>query len=62
MTSTTLPDVSAPITPPTSLPQTTPEPPDRAEAFVHLPTVRTVVAKVEVAGRLKPLPLPELDD
>ena len=59
---TTFPEVSPPLAPPTPLAATAPEPPDRAEAFVHLPTVRTVVAKVEVVGRLKPLPLPDLDD
>jgi hypothetical protein len=57
---TALPDVALPVAPP--VPQAPPEPPDRAETFVHLPTVRTVVANVVVVGRLKPLPLPELDD
>jgi hypothetical protein len=61
MISTTLPDVSAPMAP-APLPQPPPEPPDRAEVFVHLPTVRTVLAKVEVVGRLRPLPLPDLED
>ena len=58
---TTFPDVGIPLTPSAPLP-TPVELPDRAEAFVHLPTVRTVVANVVVVGRLKPLPLPELDD
>jgi hypothetical protein len=61
MISTALPDVSAPIAA-APLPQPSPEPPDRAEVFVHLPTVRTVLAKVEVVGRLQPLPLPDLED
>lgn len=38
------------------------EPTDRADRFVRLPTVRTVTANVVVVGRLKPLPLPEMDD
>ncbi|HYE76522.1 MAG TPA: hypothetical protein VEI97_00920, partial [bacterium] len=63
MTPTTaFPDVSAPLASPPPLPPGSVEPPDRAEAFVHLPTVRTVVANVVVVGRLKPLPLPDLDD
>jgi hypothetical protein len=58
---TTFPDVGIPLAPPAPLP-TPVEPPDRVEKFVHLPTVRTVMAKLELVGRLKPLPLPELDD
>ncbi len=59
----TFPDVGFPLAPPAPAPVPAPvEPPDRAEAFVHLPTVRTVVANLVVVGRLKPLPLPELDD
>ncbi len=38
------------------------EPPARAEGYVRLPTVRTLTARVVVTGRLRPLPLPELDD
>ena len=38
------------------------EPFARAEGFVRLPTVRTIAANIIVTGRLKPLPLPELDD
>lgn len=54
-TSDASPSVGSPITRERELPE-------RAEAFVRLPTVRTVVANVVVVGRLKPLPLPDLDD
>ncbi|MEO2089971.1 MAG: hypothetical protein ABGY75_10805 [Gemmataceae bacterium] len=55
-TTTTLPEVSAPLTPASRPGPPDPEPIDRAERFVRLPTARTVVANVVVTGRLKPLP------
>lgn len=61
-TAAVLPEASVPL-PPASRPEPSePEPIDRAEVYVRLPTVRTVVANVVVTGRLKPLPLPDLED